>query len=252
MAGGSQKVGLIGGTGALQFAPVADDVQQLVLPTRYASEGVSAALWKHAGHEVYFILRHGPEAQIPPHKVNYRANIDALRNAGVERVISLNACGGIGGAATGTLVIPDQMIDYTWGREHTFYDAEEGSPPLDHIEFTNPFSEPLRQSLIAAASACGIEVTEGGVYGVTQGPRLETAAEVNKLERDGCDIVGMTAMPEAALAVEAGLEYASLSGIVNQAAGRSSGAIHAQIEASVAACMQQSHDILLEYLSSAD
>jgi len=242
------RIGLIGGTGALQLAALGE-VSSQTIASDYSAGGVDVAVWNYAGHEIFFILRHGPQAQIPPHKVNYRANIDALRNLDADWVLSLNACGGISGAASGTLVIPDQIIDYTWGREHTFFDAEAGAPELDHIEFTEPFSEPLRQMLITAAAARGISVTREGVYGVTQGPRLETAAEVNRLERDGCDIVGMTVMPEAALAVEAGLQYASLSGIVNQAAGRSSGAIHAQIEASVTACMQQSRDILEETLN---
>jgi len=250
------RVGLIGGTGALQFAPLAAAAETCEIKSRYSDEPVLVTEWRWQEHEVFFLLRHGPDSLIPPHKVNYRANIDAFRRLEVDWLVSMNAVGGIttdGEAGLpGTLVIPDQIVDYTWGREHTYFDAEANE--LEHLEFTQPFSQPLRHMLLTAAAGRGVNVRSSGVYGVTQGPRLETAAEVDKLERDGCDIVGMTVMPEAALAAEAGLEYASLSGVVNHAAGRGGtagegGSIHDQIEAHVTACMAQSRAILEELLA---
>lgn len=170
------------------------------------------------GVEVIFLPRHGDMHQLPPHRINYRANIAALKEFGVTRVIAVNAVGAIDQAiAVGDLVVPDQLIDYTWGRAHSFYDAEEAV--LRHIDFTWPFTQSLRQQLLACAASCGLAVRDGATYAVTQGPRLETAAEIRKLAGDGCHLVGMTSMPEAALAREAGLAYASLALAVNSAAG---------------------------------
>ncbi len=176
---------------------------------------------------VLFLPRHGENHTIAPHKINYRANLAALKLIGVSQVIAITAVGGIGKSnAAGSIVIADQLIDYTWGREHTFYDGTESSShfmgkPLDHVDFSLPLSEPLRQRLIAAAKEAGIGAKNSGVYGVTQGPRLETAAEINRLDNDGVDIVGMTALPEAALARELGIDYALVCMVVNAAAGRS-------------------------------
>jgi 5'-methylthioinosine phosphorylase len=171
-----------------------------------------------------FLPRHGHPPRFPPHKINYRANIAALAQLGVERVLAITAVGSVDPRlAPGALVMPDQLIDYTWGREHTFFDAE-----LEHIEFSYPYTEALRQHVIEATrrlmvqgqpAVVGIDFHPRGVYGCTQGPRLETAAEIERLARDGCTIVGMTAMPEAALAREKGLEYAGLSLVVNAGAG---------------------------------
>ncbi len=180
------------------------------------------------GRPIVFLARHGTARAIAPHAVNYRANIWALRAAGVQQVVAVNAVGGIGdGFAPGTLAVPAQLIDYTWGRAHTFCDGP--IEPLQHVDFTEPYSRALRAELLAAAHAAGIPARDGGVYGATQGPRLETAAEIVRLARDGCDIVGMTGMPEAGLAREAGLEYACLAVVVNWAAGRSKD-IHAELE----------------------
>jgi purine nucleoside phosphorylase len=166
--------------------------------------------------------------------VNYRANLQALQQAGAEQVIALNAVGGIS-AEAGGLVIPDQLIDYTWGRAHTYYDTVEG--PTEFIDFTMPYSDLLRSGLIRACAHAGVVVTPCGTYGVTQGPRLETAAEIDRLEQDGCDVVGMTAMPEAALARELGMPYAALALVVNAAAGRGGeqgdGTIQADIHAHI-------------------
>lgn len=170
------------------------------------------------GTPVSFLPRHGSHHHLPPHLINYRANIAALRQAGVGEVLAVAAVGGIGAeAAPGTIVIPDQIIDYTWGREHTFHDGVDGQ--VGHIEFGEPFASELRESLLEAAQALGQPVVAGGCYGATQGPRLETAAEITRLGRDGCTLVGMTGMPEAALAREAGLRYAMCALVVNWAAG---------------------------------
>lgn len=172
------------------------------------------------GAPVVFLPRHGATHAIPPHRINYRANIAALRDFGVREVFAVSAVGGIAPeAGPGAIVIPDQIIDYTYGRAHTFHDGD--GAPVDHIEFGTPYSETLRQRLLAAADGLAQPVVARGVYGATQGPRLETAAEIARLARDGCTIVGMTGMPEAALAREAGLAFANCALVVNWAAGLS-------------------------------
>ncbi len=191
------------------------------------------------------LTRHGDGLLIPPHRINYRANLAALRSLGVNSIIALNTVGVIAaGQHPGQIAIPDQVIDYTFGRDHSIYDGESDS--LDHIEFTEPFAECLRQELGLAARTAGISAHDGGVYAVMQGPSLETLAEVNRLERDGADYVGMTAMPEAALAREFAMEYACLSLIVNYAAGRGEKAIHADIAESTATAKMQAIRILRE------
>lgn len=171
-----------------------------------------------------FLARHGEPHHIAPHRVNYRANLWALRAAGATHVIALNTVGGISdGATDGALYVPRQLIDYTWGRESTYHDGVD--LPLYHQEFAEPYAGALRARIVAAASASGIAVVDGGVYGCTQGPRLETAAEIARMERDGCDLVGMTGMPEAALAAELGLAYAAIALVVNRAAGKTTEAI---------------------------
>lgn len=167
---------------------------------------------------VFYLQRHGSPAAIPPHRINYRANIWALHSLGVDGIVGVNAVGGIAAEVRhGGLVVPDQVIDYTWGREHTFDEGEDGS--LLHIDFTQPYDTALRDSLVGAAQACGCAFAPTGVHGITQGPRLETAAEIQRMQRDGCDIVGMTGMPEAALARELGVPYAAVCMVVNAAAG---------------------------------
>lgn len=182
---------------------------------------------------VFCLARHGESHTIPPHLVNYRANVLALKKLGVDAVVGVNTVGVISGLCrSGQLAVPAQLIDYTWGRAHTIYDTRRGN--LTHIDFTAPFSESLRAGLLAAAAKAGVPCHDGGVYAVTQGPRLETAAEIDRLERDGADFVGMTLMPEAAIAREAGLEYACLAMIVNEAAGRGDEPIHAAVDANTA------------------
>ncbi len=195
------------------------------------------------GASVAAIARHGVEHTIPPHRINYRANIAALASIGIDRVIGLNTVGGVTSVREpGQIGVPDQIIDYTWGREHTFFTGDDAG--VQHIEFTEPFSAELRRELVAAAAAAGVDCHDGGVYAATQGPRLETAAEVDRLERDGADYVGMTGMPEAVLAAELGLEYACLALVVNKAAGRGDGSIHANIEAVSLEARRQAFDAL--------
>jgi purine nucleoside phosphorylase len=192
---------------------------------------------------VYLLARHGDGLLIPPHRINYRANLAALKSLGVDSIVAMNTVGVItAGQHPGEIAIPDQVIDYTYGRDHSFYDGEMHN--LDHIEFTEPFAGRLRQEIHAAALSCGVAVHDGGVYAAMQGPRLETTAEVNRLERDGADYIGMTAMPEASLARELDMEYACLSLIVNYAAGRGQKAIHADIEASTMTARSQAMKIL--------
>lgn len=167
--------------------------------------------------EAWFLARHGRPHRIPPHRINYRANIAWLKDLGVRHIVAIHAVGGIAPAlAAGDLVLPDQLIDYTWGRTHSFSDDVDSSPL--HIEFAQPFAGQCRDALRAAARRRAIRLHPRGCYAVTQGPRLETAAEVRRLAADGCTVVGMTAMPEAALAREAGIDYASLCVVANPAA----------------------------------
>jgi len=198
-----------------------------------------------------FLPRHGADHSIPPHRIDYRANIWALHACGADRIVGLAAAGGIGGAfGPGVLAVPDQIIDYTYGRAHSFHDLDEGE--FLHIDFTAPYCEELRRALLDAASDAGLDLVDGGTYGVTQGPRLETAAEVLRLERDGCDLVGMTGMPEAALARELGLCYACFAFVVNWAAGKAQGGIRMdEIEANIVACSTRIERILENLVASA-
>jgi len=191
------------------------------------------------GSPIACIARHGEKQRIPPHAVNYRANLWSLYQHGVRRCLAINSVGAIDpGFEPGALAIPDQLIDYTWGREHSYYDGSNDE--LDHVEFSEPFDPELRGRIAAAAQAIGCPV-RAGVCGVTQGPRLETAAEINRLARDGCAMVGMTAMPEAALARELGIAYAVCAVAVNHAAGRGPGdtTIDAQLERYASLGMQR-------------
>jgi 5'-methylthioinosine phosphorylase len=221
------KVAVIGGTGAALF-PNPGEVETLRVAVEWGETSAPVQRWQQHGHEVLFIPRHGVKGDIAPHHVNYRANVQVLKDLGVDAVVAINAVGGIAkNAAPGQLIIPDQLIDYTWGREHTYFDGRSAS--LKFIDFTNPYDNNLREKLISAGASQGLQLVTKGIYGVTQGPRLETAAEIDRLEQDGCHIVGMTAMPEAALARELELPYASCCIVVNWAAGRSDASIHDEI-----------------------
>lgn len=212
------KVAIIGGTGLTSLNGLEIDGREIV-QTPFGEPSGPLVRGNLAGHQIYFLPRHGAAHTIPPHQINYRANIWALKAAGVEHVIAVNAVGGIReDMQPGTLIIPDQVIDYTVSRTNTFF--EEGLKQVVHIDFTEPYCVSLRQDIISAADNSSINVIKEGTYAATQGPRLETAAEVNRLEKDGCHLVGMTGMPEAALAREQELCYASISVVANLAAGR--------------------------------
>jgi len=177
---------------------------------------------------VLFLPRHGDGHTIPPHQVNYRANLWALKEEGASEIVSVASVGGVRrDLGPGTVVVPHQIIDYTWGRASTFF---EGEAAVNHIDFTEPYTRALRERILAAARRSGEAAGDGAVYAATQGPRLETAAEIDRLERDGADIVGMTGMPEAALAREIDLAYAAIAVVVNHAAGRGSSAHGIQMQ----------------------
>ena len=209
---------ILGGSGLAEFSALAN-TRRIAARTAFGEPSGPLTLGRIGGREVLFLARHGEAHSIPPHQVNYRANIQALKNAGASRIAAVATVGGIRREfGPGTLVLPDQIIDYTWGRASTFFEAPGAT--VTHIDFTRPYSAALREAIMAAAIGCGETVADGGCYGATQGPRLETAAEIARMERDGADLVGMTAMPEAALAREAGLEYAAIAVVANHAAGK--------------------------------
>src|SRR5919109_545251 len=209
---------IIGGSGLTQLANL-EVGRRKVGRTPYGEPSGALTFGRIGACEVVFLARHGYGHTIAPHEVNYRANLWALKDAGALEVVSVATVGGIHAALVpGALVLPDQLIDYTWGRHATYHEGP--GAVVNHIDFTEPYSHGLRNKIRDAARACGEQLIDGGVYATTQGPRLETAAEINRLERDGADIVGMTAMPEAALAREISLEYAAIAVVANYAAGR--------------------------------
>ncbi|MEP7157216.1 MAG: S-methyl-5'-thioinosine phosphorylase [Betaproteobacteria bacterium] len=212
---------IIGGTGLTNLANL-EISRREVVRTPYGEPSGHLTFGHIGSAEMVFLARHGYAHTLPPHQVNYRANIWALRNAGVTRILAINAVGGISAEmGPGALAVPDQIIDYTRDRKHTFYEGEE---PVTHVDFTFPFCARGRQLLLSAAKAAGFPVLESGTVGVMQGPRLETRAEIIKLDRDGCSIVGMTTMPEAVLAREKKISYAALALSINHAAGLASSA----------------------------
>ncbi|MDP1612112.1 MAG: S-methyl-5'-thioinosine phosphorylase [Sulfuritalea sp.] len=211
-------LGIIGGSGLTQLANL-DVSHREVVRTPYGEPSGPLTFGRVGAQDVVFIARHGYGHTIPPHMVNYRANLHALLASGVTQVVSVASVGGIrGDLGPGVLVVPHQIIDYTWGREMTFQSGGDG--PVVHVDFTDPYDNAVRGRLLDVARRIGEAIADGAVYAATQGPRLETAAEVNRLQVDGADIVGMTGMPEAALARELDLPYAALCVVANWAAGR--------------------------------
>jgi 5'-methylthioadenosine phosphorylase len=209
---------IIGGSGLTQLSNL-DVTHRLAVRTPYGEPSGALTFGRIAGVQVVFLARHGYGHTIPPHEVNYRANIWALKQQKLEGVVSVASVGGIrADMLPGVIAVPHQIIDYTWGRKNTFF--EGGEQPVTHIDFTEPYSAPLRRRIVDAAGACDEAVIEDAIYAASQGPRLETAAEIDRLERDGVDVVGMTGMPEAALAREADLDYATIAVVANFAAGR--------------------------------
>ena len=211
---------IIGGSGLDRLGNM-ETLRRDAARTPYGEPSAALTFGRIAGAEVVFLARHGDAHTIAPHRVNYRANLWALKEAGASAVVSVATVGGIrADLGPGALLVPHQIIDYTWGRASTFHD----DAAVMHGDFTQPYSGALRARLLDAAARCGERVAQRGVYAATQGPRLETAAEIDRLERDGADVVGMTAMPEAALAREISLEYAAIAVVANYAAGRAESA----------------------------
>lgn len=214
---------IIGGTGLTQLPSLEIENREIV-HTPFGEPSGPLTRGKLAGKEVMFLPRHGYGHTIPPHKINYRANLWALKEAGAKNILAVAAVGGIrGDMLPSQLVVPDQIIDYTYSRVSSYF--EEGLQHVTHIDFTFPYSETLRAKIIASAKAAKVKIIDGACYGATQGPRLETAAEINRMENDGCDIVGMTGMPESSLARELEIEYATCAVVANRAAGRGEGEI---------------------------
>jgi 5'-methylthioadenosine phosphorylase len=236
---------VIGGSGLSQLANL-EVIKRKVCRTPYGEPSGPLTFGRIKGRDVVFLARHGYGHTIAPHEVNYCANLWALKEEGVQGVVSVASVGGIrADLAPGTLVLPDQIIDYTWGRRSTFFEGP--GVAVTHIDFTEPYSRPLGEEILAAAKACGEAVKVGAVYASTQGPRLETAAEINRLARDGADIVGMTGMPEAVLARELALDYAAIGVVANFAAGRGDSAQRIaldQIEAVLGAAMARVRRII--------
>lgn len=235
---------IIGGTG-LDKLPGLELERREVVHTPYGEPSGWLTHGRLENRQVVFLARHGYSHKIPPHGINYRANLWALQHIGVKRVVAVAAVGGITPhMAPGKLALPDQIIDYTSGRAHTFYDQD--LEEVVHVDFTEPYCEDLRRLLQQAGQAASLEVVAHGTYGATQGPRLETRAEIDRLHRDGCDLVGMTGMPEAALARELGLCYATCAVVANWAAGRGEGEISmAEIQANLTDGMAKVKQLLI-------
>lgn len=238
-------IAIVGGTGLTELEGL-NIHQSRAVETPYGEPSAELEFGTFGESEIVFLARHGKGHRLPPHKINYRANIHALKSVGVTDIVAVNAVGGINpqmGAEA--LVLPHQIVDYTWGREFTYADLDN----VLHVDFSYPYTESIRQQLLSAAKARNIPLHNGGIYGATQGPRLETAAEIDRLEKDGCDIVGMTGMPEAALARELDVNYACVALVVNMAAGRSDGLITmADIELALNNGMGRMRQLLERYL----
>jgi 5'-methylthioadenosine phosphorylase/5'-methylthioinosine phosphorylase len=217
------KLAIIGGTGLTQLNGLSI-IKSETLTTPYGTPSADFITGEYNQKEIIFLARHGNPHTIAPHKINYRANIWGLKHLGVEKIIAVAAVGGITPEmAPAHIAIPDQIIDYSHSRLQTFFEDE--NYPVTHIDFTYPYHRALRAALIIAAAKAAITISPIGTYGCTQGPRLETAAEIKRMEKDGCDLVGMTGMPEASLAKELEMDYAAISVIANWAAGKTAGEI---------------------------
>lgn len=213
---------IIGGTGLYHIAAL-ENVEARECDTVYGKPSAPVRIGFLGGKKVAFMARHGEGHSVPPHKVNYRANLRCLKDLGITRVLAINAVGGINDAFGPRIVaVADQIIDYTYGRLHTL--SEEPGSEVLHVDFTEPYCVKLRNDILRAAENIAMPIVGFGCYGATQGPRLETRAEINRMRRDGCDLVGMTGMPEAGLARELGMDYACLAIVANWAAGCGDGA----------------------------
>lgn len=239
-------IAIIGGTGLTRLESL-EISRREVVSTPYGEPSAPLAHGRLAGHEAVFFSRHGQGHRIPPHRINYRANLWALKSVGIEAVVAITTVGGIReDLIPGMLVVPDQIVDYTYGRDQSYFNDEQ----VVHVDFTEPYNAGMRRRLLEAGESAGIAVADSGVYAATQGPRLETAAEINRLEADGCDMVGMTGMPEAVLARELDLHYAACAVVLNRAAGRGDGDIHGTIRTSMARGIERVHAILQALLAA--
>jgi len=229
---------IIGGTGLARLSTLAISHREFVR-TPYGEPSSALVFGRIADCAAVFLARHGSAHTIPPHRVNYRANVWALKERGATAILAVAAVGSIRGAPPGALVLPHQLIDYTHGREATYFDGSDAQ--VMHVDFTHPYSPRLRSACIDAAKAAGVALIDSGVYGAVSGPRLETAAEIDRMDRDGATVVGMTGMPEAVLTRELGLPYATIAVVVNHAAGRGDSAHEISLEA-IGKVLEQSMD----------
>jgi 5'-methylthioinosine phosphorylase len=218
---------IIGGTGLTRLPSLAVTHRQ-VIRTPYGEPSAALVFGELTGHRALFLARHGHGHTIPPHRVNYRANLWALKEQGASCILAVASVGAIRGCRPGDLVLPHQLIDYTWGRPQTYFDG--GDQQVVHVDFTHPYAQRVRELCLAGARHGAIALHDGGVYGAVSGPRLETAAEIDRMDRDGATLVGMTGMPEAALARELGVDYASVCLVVNHAAGRGDSVAHVSMD----------------------
>lgn len=244
------RLAIIGGTGLSQLADL-KIIKSDSLSTPYGAPSAEFITGELNGKEVIFLARHGNPHSIVPHKINYCANIWGLKQLGVGNIIAVAAVGGITPEMIPAhIVIPDQIIDYSYGRKHTFFEGQ--GDPVTHIDFSYPYSQTLRARLIHAAKQAGVSISPIGTYGCTQGPRLETAAEIKRMEQDGCDLVGMTGMPEAALAKELAINYATVSVVANWAAGKTEGEITlSEIEQNLHKGMANAAELLKAFVKAA-
>lgn len=243
-------LGIIGGTGLTELTNL-NISKRLIVRTPYGKPSQPLVFGEINGKEVVFLARHGGGHTIPPHAVNYRANIWALHSVGVTDLLAVATVGGIASdLVPGDIVLPHQILDYTYGRDNTYHDGVE--LPVRHIDFTQPYTSAMRERCLQAATDAQCRLVDGGVYACVQGPRLETAAEIDRYERDGATIVGMTGMPEAALAREMGVSYAAICPVANFAAGRgdSAQAIHLdQVMPLLQQTMEKVRCVIAQYLS---
>ncbi|MCR4303826.1 MAG: S-methyl-5'-thioinosine phosphorylase [Gallionella sp.] len=244
---------IIGGRGLAQLANLKITHQQ-VMRTPYGEPSGAFLLGTLNQHEVIFLARHGYGHTIPPHLVNYRANLWVLREQGASAVISVATVGGIrADLKPGVIVVPDQIIDYTHGRDATYFEGRD--KPYSNTDFTLPYSASLRNCILRSAKTAKQPCVDGGVYAATQGPRLDSIAEINRYERDGADMVGMTGMPETALARELELNYAAIAVVANYAPGRGDSANGINIEsvnATASAAMDRVRSILACVVNNGD
>lgn len=240
------KLAIIAGTGFKQIKDLEITATQ-PLETPFGKPSALYVFGMLSKREIIFLARHGSPHTLLPHKINYRANIWGLKKLGITDIVAIAAVGSINKTMPPAhIVIPNQIIDYSYERQHTFADKPE---KITHIDFTFPYNEPLRARLIHTAKKEKLSINSVATYGCTQGPRLETAAEILRMERDGCDLVGMTGMPEAALAKELNINYASINVVANWAAGKSKGEITmTEIEQHLKKGMQTANKLLAAFV----